>query len=695
MRPLGPSGPVEVGPYRVLAELGRGGMGRVLLGSGPDGRLVALKLVHDQFAEDDSFRTRFRREVEASRAVSGAYTAAVVDADPDAPTPWLASVFVPGPSLHEVITAVGALPEDPVLRLAAGLSSALIQIHQAGLVHRDLKPSNVLLTEDGPRVIDFGIVRAVNGDQAGDLTRAGWLVGSPEYMSPEQANGEPVTSASDVFSLGSVVVAACAGTGPFHHAATLQTLNDVVRADPDLSGVPSAIRRIVEPCLAKDPAERPTPAELLRSIGQISPSARPWPPGVHRLIARRHADIARLLDESPEPVDTGTPTVAATRVDTGAADPTREDGGAAPDSTGGPTVARRGRRRGLWLGIAATALVLTGIVTWGVWPELSTALSPQLRQVGAVTASSAAVDAVFSPDGRTLATEHEDNTVQFWDVAGGHQVGQILGPFENLRDMAFSADGTTLTVVRTAGSSSRVQSWDVDSGRQVDQKDLDVSEWALALDALSPDGRTLATEYEGFVKLYEMPGGQLISDLAPRNDDPVLEHERSVLVHGPQGRTLAIIATWSDRAASTDDSKPHEVVTLWDVPGRKQLGDPLTMPPSETVDYAALSPDGRVLVTLGGNGVASSRTLRHWDVASHNQIRQPSTVPEYDEIMFTTDQNMAVTLNDKTLELWNLVGNDQIGPDVDGVRAMTFSQDNRMLATIGDGTVRLWEVPAR
>lgn len=167
------SGLREVGRYRVLAELGRGGMGRVLLGYGPDGRLVALKLVHEQFAEDDGFRARFRREVEASRAVSGAYTAAVVDADPDAPTPWLASVFVPGPSLHDAVQTAGALPEEPVLRLAAGLATALIQIHRAELVHRDLKPSNVLLADDGPRVIDFGLVRAVNGGRSGDLTRAG------------------------------------------------------------------------------------------------------------------------------------------------------------------------------------------------------------------------------------------------------------------------------------------------------------------------------------------------------------------------------------------------------------------------------------------------------------------------------------------------------------------------------------------
>ncbi|NUT92394.1 MAG: serine/threonine protein kinase [Saccharothrix sp.] len=316
MRPLRESDPPEVGQYGLLAELGRGGMGRVLLGSGPDGRLVAVKLVHEQFAEDDGFRARFRREVDASRAVSGAYTAAVVDADPDAPTPWLASVFVPGPSLHDTIQAVGALPEGAVLRLAAGLATALVHVHRARLVHRDLKPSNVLFAEDGPRVIDFGIARAVDPGRTGGPTRTGSLIGSPAFMSPEQANGETVTSASDVFSLGCVLVAACTGVSPFAGSGTLQTLNNVVRNDPDLAAVPAAILRVVQPCLAKDPADRPTPAQLLDLIGPIAPAARPWPAQVHELIAGRQAEVAELLDRSPgstASTGAGTPTLIAPR----------------------------------------------------------------------------------------------------------------------------------------------------------------------------------------------------------------------------------------------------------------------------------------------------------------------------------------------------------------------------------------------
>lgn len=316
MRPLESSDPTEVGSYRILGELGSGGMGRVLLGAGPDGRLAAVKLVHAQFMEDPGFRARFRREVEASRRVSGAYTAAVIDADPDAPSPWLASAFVPGPSLFEVVAAVGGLPEEAVLRLAAGLATALTSIHRARLVHRDLKPSNVLLADDGPRVIDFGIARATDSPDTGRLTQTGWLVGSPGFMSPEQAQGLPVSAASDVFSLGAVLVVACTGRDPFAGSAALQIMYNVVHTEPDLTAVPQAIRPIVEACLAKTPAARPTPAHLLEAIGTITPSTRPWPPAVHQLIARQRAELTSLLGETdgsllqPTPVTPTTPVVS-------------------------------------------------------------------------------------------------------------------------------------------------------------------------------------------------------------------------------------------------------------------------------------------------------------------------------------------------------------------------------------------------
>ncbi|RLU81298.1 serine/threonine protein kinase [Streptomyces griseocarneus] len=292
--------PEKAGPYVLLTELGRGGMGRVLLGVAPDGRPAAVKLVHARHAADDGFRSRFRREVEASRKVSGAYTAAVLDADADAELPWLASVFVAGPSLGAAVERAGALPEPALHRLAVGLATALGEIHRAGLVHRDLKPENVLLAEDGARVIDFGIARAAEAGDVTELTGTGWVVGSPPFMSPEQAQSRELTGASDVFSLGSVLVMAATGRSPFAGPSALQTLYNVVHTEPDLSGVPGFLYGIVARCLAKNPAERPTPAELLALLGPVAPAARPWPPAVQRMVDEQRARVEGLLGGAPE-----------------------------------------------------------------------------------------------------------------------------------------------------------------------------------------------------------------------------------------------------------------------------------------------------------------------------------------------------------------------------------------------------------
>ncbi|MFD3518641.1 serine/threonine-protein kinase [Streptomyces sp. NPDC058657] len=294
-----------------MAELGQGGMGRVLLGVAPDGRLVAVKQVHAELAGDDGFRTRFRREVTASRQVSGAYTAPVVDADPDAATPWFAAQFVPGPSLSQALDAVGALPLESSRVLAAGLAQALADVHRAGLVHRDLKPSNVLLAEDGVRVIDFGIARAAEGQTK--LTHTGALVGSPPFMAPEQVDGRQLTAAADVFSLGSTLVMACTGRPPFTGTSVPGILYNVAHSEPDLSAVPPAMLPLIEACLAKDPAQRPSPQALLSIIGPVRPSARPWPEAVHQLALAQRTEIDRyvtraggsatLTDAAPPPAD--------------------------------------------------------------------------------------------------------------------------------------------------------------------------------------------------------------------------------------------------------------------------------------------------------------------------------------------------------------------------------------------------------
>ena len=241
MRELEPADLQVIGPYRLLGRLGGGGMGQVFLGLSAGGRLVAVKVIRPELAADPEFRARFRREVAAARKVSGLFTAAVVDADVDGPVPWLATAYVAGPSLAEAVTDHGPLPAASVLALAAGLAESLTAIHAAGVVHRDLKPSNVLLAEDGPRVIDFGIFHAA---EATSLTRAGLVMGSAGFMSPEQAEGGDVGPPSDVFSLGAVLAFAAAGEGPFGTGSTAALVYRVVHSRANLGGVPGAGRAV-------------------------------------------------------------------------------------------------------------------------------------------------------------------------------------------------------------------------------------------------------------------------------------------------------------------------------------------------------------------------------------------------------------------------------------------------------------------
>jgi serine/threonine protein kinase len=236
---LQPGDPLAVGKYRLLNRLGAGGMGRVYLGTSPGGRLVAVKLIRPELADDPDFRRRFAQEVHAARRVGGIFTAPVVDADPDGPQPWLVTAYVDGPSLAEAVVAQGPMPVDSVLILAAGLAEGLGAVHAAGVVHRDLKPSNVLLAGDGPHIIDFGISRAID---AAALTNASGVVGSPGFMSPEQAEGHPVGPAADIFSLGGVLAFAATGEPPFGAGSASALLYRVVYGTAATGSVPAELR---------------------------------------------------------------------------------------------------------------------------------------------------------------------------------------------------------------------------------------------------------------------------------------------------------------------------------------------------------------------------------------------------------------------------------------------------------------------
>jgi serine/threonine protein kinase len=269
---LQPGDPQLIGPYRLVGQLGSGGMGRVFLGLSAGGRPVAVKVIRPDLAADQEFRVRFGREVAAARRVSGLFTALVVDADVDGPVPWLATAYVAGPSLSEAVTRHGPMPVRSALALAAGLAEGLSAIHAAGVVHCDLKPSNVLLSQDGPRVIDFGISRAA---EAASVTAAGLVlvVGSPGFMSPEQAMGEEIGPPSDIFSLGAVLTFAATGGGPFGEGSSPELAYRLVYQPPGLGLLPAELRPLVERCLAKDPGQRPTAEEVLAAASAVQPTA--------------------------------------------------------------------------------------------------------------------------------------------------------------------------------------------------------------------------------------------------------------------------------------------------------------------------------------------------------------------------------------------------------------------------------------
>ncbi|MFI0817124.1 protein kinase [Streptomyces sp. NPDC021098] len=284
--PLSTDDPSSIGGYALLDRLGSGGMGVVYLGRSASGRQVAVKLVHAQYAQDEEFRTRFRQEITAARRVSGAFTAPVVDADPEADRPWMATQYVPGQTLSEVVRAGGPLGGRELRTLGLGLVEALRDIHRAGVVHRDLKPANILMAEDGPRVIDFGISRAADNQTL--TVTAGRVLGTPRFTSPEQLRSpREVTAASDVFSLGALLVYAASGIGPFDAESPYLSGYQVMYEPPTLAGVPEPLIGLAERCLAKEPEARPGLDELHRLLGalpdfaaaapQEGPPARPEP----------------------------------------------------------------------------------------------------------------------------------------------------------------------------------------------------------------------------------------------------------------------------------------------------------------------------------------------------------------------------------------------------------------------------------
>jgi hypothetical protein len=546
-------------------------MGLVFLGETPGGRKVAVKLIRPDFGQDAQFRERFAREVEAARRVGGFHTAMVVDADPHADPPWMATAFIEGASLADKVARGGPLQWREVRELGAALAEGLAAIHAHGLVHRDLKPGNVIMAYDGPRIIDFGIARA-DGQTA--LTTVGHVFGTPPYMSPEQLAGDTAGPASDVFALGGVLAFAVTGRPPFGNGPGLT--ERIITQAPDLNGIDHApLRRLIADCLAKSPRDQPTLSAILTALAHhslppvivaASPIRTLASPGVFKIA---FSPDGRLLasdrtEDGTDVPDDGTITLwdPASGKQRGTLAGHREPFAFSPD---GRLLAARydfGRIR-LW--------------------DLASGKHCPLAGHAVLTAMA------FSPDRRLLASGATDGTVRLWDLASGecrhilagHKKtfeGHFLDAWVNV--VAFSPDSRLLAAGYDDGT---LRLWDPISGER--QWDLTGDKYEIRTLAFSPDGRLLATGGGETVRLWNPASGERRRTLASHTHG-------AAVAFSPDGRLLA--------AGHNDGT-----LRLWD----PISGERLQAMTTGGITALAFSPDGRFLATA-----ENGERIRLWPI---------------------------------------------------------------------------------
>lgn len=457
--------PEYAGHYQLESCLGSGGMGVVHLARSTSGMKLAVKVVHATYAKDPEFRGRFRQEVAAARRVSGAFTAPVVDADPEAGRPWMATLFIPGPTLAEQVKRNGPMEPDQLRRLMAGLAEALRDIHRVGVVHRDLKPSNVLLAEDGPKVIDFGISRPKDSELR---TETGKLIGTPPFMAPEQfRRPREVGPAADVFALGSLLVHAATGRGPFDSDSPYVVAYQVVHDEPDLTGVPEALAPLVLRCLAKEPEDRPTPDELMRRLRSVA--------------AAYETQVFIPAPRTEAGTGTGTGTGAGTGTGTEDAPEPRAEAPAKRPAR------RPGRRAVLLAGVLCLA-VLGGLASVQLWDDGGTAR-------------------------KTAATQSAPGGFGAWETAPAPKSGGMPQCSYGVRELLCArpglvyaldpADGSTLWRHDVAGS-TRSEPPVVSGGLVQPSLDLTGDLEALDPDTGLPVWQEAVPEYDGLRRVGDM-----------------------------------------------------------------------------------------------------------------------------------------------------------------------------------------------
>ncbi|MDA2803785.1 WD40 repeat domain-containing serine/threonine protein kinase [Nocardiopsis suaedae] len=670
VEPLDPSDPERIGDYRLTHRLGEGGMGRVYLGRTTSGRLVAVKVIRSGLVQDGGFRARFAREVDAARRVGGFHTAPVVGADLDAAQPWIATAYIPGPTLFQRVRDDGPVAPPDLHALVVGLAEGLKAVHDRGLVHRDLKPGNVILGDDGPRIIDFGIARPLDAES---LTTREAVFGTLPYMSPEQTNGSRVGPSSDVFSLGTVLAYAATGTNPFNGATMAETVHRLIGPPPDPGDMDPGTRALIADCWEPDPDRRPTPGAIL---------------------ARFEALPATAAEPAPE--DGGS--AASSAPDTATAvEPTAEHGGAQPQEGGAGAPARPPRRprRARIMGTAAalTALATVVVVTVvalnadtgaeGGGPGRSPSAAATDGNEPVLTIDTGHATSVgplaFSPDGNVLATVSLDSSVRVWDTVTGERVTVARGEDLWMSDVAFAPDGTTLAVTGYSEQGGMVMLRDTESWRVGDamirapEDDYPVNGLAY-----SPDGSTLATtssDRDVSVRLWDIGTGEEIRPLPGEGSESFaveFSPDGDILATGgPQGMELWDTDTWEKRS---------------------------TVGHAESVLFVVFSPDGSTVATVSGG---SDSTIRLWDTATGERIASLDHEHATTSATFSPDGAVLATGtatggDDGALHLWDTGTWEENAPPTareGGVNTVAFSPDGGVLATgEDDGLVALWEV---
>ena len=636
-------GPGHVGPYRVHRRLGVGGMGTVSLATSPGGRTVAVKVAHPELAGDTEFRRRFTIEVEAARRVGGFYTAQVVDADPDGDPPWLATAYIAGPTLLEAVRSHGPLPAASTAALGAGLAEGLAAVHAAGVVHRDLKPGNIIVAADGPRLIDFGIARALDAAAA---TRTSAVLGTAAYMAPEQVTGGGIGPPCDVFALGCVLVFAATGRSPFGEGPSHAITHRIVHGEPDLSGVPQPLAELVVTCLAKDPRDRPTVERVLQRLAAEPPGSRddarpqPWlPDDLTEEIAARAADAEEATGPQNSP---------AALQQSGLFPPTRLEDRAQPP--------RSRTRRFAWAGgVLGTAVLLAAaLIAWDTSPRPELTLDDHDGTVQGVA---------FSPDSAVLATGAEGG-VQLWDSQTGERLHTMEAP--GVQSVSFSPSGDRIA----AGCRHSVCIWDTGSGELVEE--LSGHEGAVHDAAFSAEGGLLASaSQDTTARIWDAETGEHLDTVGtPSNANAV--------AFDPSGAMYVV-------AGSTD-------ISLWDF-GVGQRIYKFGAHDDSVVHAVAYSPEGTTFSSGDADG-----TVLVWDAQTNERhLTLKGHTSTVNSMAYTPDGSLLATAgNDRTVRLWD-TGTGEALAAIEGhgapVHAVAISADGATLASAGqDGAARVWNL---